>query len=101
MIFTLSNTLNEVLNGAGPALSMFFHESLLQFVPEEYRDIPLGEVKEKLIMPWGAPFPAEDIVRDAYNVTHADEIWEYIPLWAEENFQPGTGESENVCFVKA
>ena len=100
MIFTLSNTLNEVLNGAGPALSMFFHESLLQFVPEEYRDIPLGEVKEKLIMPWGAPFPAEDIVRDAYNVTHTDEIWEYIPLWAEENFQPGTGESENVCFVK-
>lgn len=98
--FSLNNTIDEVMNGAGPQLPMFFHESLLQFVPEEYRDAPLHVLKEKVMMPWGVPFPADDLVRDANNVDHAEELWELIPLWTETRFQPGTGSAENVCLMK-
>lgn len=100
MKFTLNNTLHEIMSKTGPGLSMFFHESMLQFIPDGGVDVPLSELKDNLIMPWGAPFPADDVVRDANCLQSADEYWDYLPLWTEKDFRPGTGSPENVCLVK-
>ena len=101
--FSLHNTLNEVMNNAGPAMSMFFHKSFMQFVPEDLWDASLEEIAEKVILPWGADlhFPSAELVEDANRVEHADELWELIPLWVKpEDFCPGTGAAENVSLMK-
>ena len=98
--FTVEDTLNEILKNAKPAFRLFFPESLLAFVPEEYRDLPLRRCGELLTMPWGVQFPAEEVAEEANIAETAGEDWNWIPLWSEEGFTVDTNDSHSVCLVQ-
>lgn len=82
--FTTSNTLNEVIRQAGQEMCLFFSDALLGFIPEEYRDIPLSQWAETYTMPWGLPFPLEQLLENANMLKHADEYWDWVPLWTDD-----------------
>ena len=80
-IFTINNTLTEVLNQAGKEMCLFFSPALLAFIPEEYRNIPLSDWANDFRMPWGIPFPVTELLHDANMVKQADQMWNWVPLW--------------------
>ncbi len=99
--FTLQNTIHEVLTQTGPELSLFFPEGMLQFIPENYRDMPMCEVAQRLMMPWGAPFMADDLVREANEVVCAEsgQVWDLIPLWVD-HLTIETNNWNSVCLMR-
>ncbi|MBR2123054.1 MAG: alpha/beta hydrolase [Lachnospiraceae bacterium] len=84
--FDKHNTLNEILEETRPEMALFFPDSLLCLVPEEYRDKPLSFIEQHMVMPWGAPFPADDLVRESAEIMQAREekTWNLTPLWIED-----------------
>jgi hypothetical protein len=42
-MFTIKNTVNEILANSGPELSLFFTQEILRMIPEEYRDRTTNE----------------------------------------------------------
>ena len=82
-MFTLQNTINEILASSGPELTLFT-SGLLQFIPDADRDRPLNALAETLTMPWGAPLPVDDLVAEANMVAEGDRIWDLIPLWHDD-----------------
>ncbi|MBO5999573.1 MAG: alpha/beta hydrolase [Lachnospiraceae bacterium] len=101
--FDRQNTLNEILAQTRPEIALFFPDSLLCLVPEEYRDMPLSFIEQNMIMPWGAPFPADGLVESAEEIIRAREekIWNLVPLW---NDDPGrltldTNDEDSVCLL--
>ena len=100
MAFTLQDTLNEVKKNTPPLFSVFFAESLLQFVPAEYRDRPLEETGRDVMMPWGLPFPAKELVAAANMILEGDRYWELIPLWEPGDFTADTNDLHSVCLMR-
>ena len=84
--FTMKNSLKELLEQAGPGMSLFLPESLLAFIPEEKQTIPMEEWADTFRMPWGMPFPAADFVQDANMIARSEQYWDMIPLWDKEHF---------------
>ena len=80
--FTPENSLAEIMKEAGPVMHLFFADSLIAFIPEELRKVPLKEWADSFMMPWGMPFPAEDFVSDANLVAEGEKYWDLVPLWA-------------------
>ncbi len=81
-MFTDRNSINEIMAECPPLISVFFDRSFLQLVPEPYRDRPLEEVKTAFLLPWGQPFPADQMVEDANLILEGERYWELIPLWS-------------------
>ena len=84
--FTMKNSLKELLEQAGPGMSLFLPESLLAFIQEEKQTIPMEEWADTFRMPWGMPFPAADFVQDANMIARSEQYWDMIPLWDKEHF---------------
>ena len=82
--FTTSNTLNEIIRQAGREMCLFFSPAFLSFIPEEYWDIPLSQWAENYLMPWGLPFPMAQLLENANMLQHADEYWDWMPLWTDD-----------------
>ena len=66
--------------------NMIFMRELLDFVPEEFQNIPLRDVAKKVTMPWGVPFPVEDLIETARFCEKQAEssTLEIIPLWKKQ-----------------
>ena len=94
--FTKNNTLNEIISQAGKEMSLFFPEALLRFIPEEYRSLPLSQWAENYIMPWGLPFPADDLLASAALVENARELWDWVPLWEQRELDLGCNDWNSV-----
>jgi acetyl esterase/lipase len=83
---TMKNSLRELLDQAGPGMTLFLPDSLLAFIPEDKQTIPMEEWADSFLMPWGLPFPAADFVEDANMLLNSDRYWDMIPLWDQEHF---------------
>ena len=97
--FTMKNSLKELLEQAGPGMSLFLPEALLAFIPEEKQTIPLEEWADTFRMPWGLPFPAADYVQDANMLTHSDQYWDIVPLWDKEHFTIESNDIHSVSLM--
>lgn len=91
MPFTTNNTLNEILDSLSDVRTKAYFNlgmpvEFIDLVPEKLRNCSLAEIKEQFIMPWGLPYPAEDVAR---TVNFAEDMaaqkkYGIIPLWEEE-----------------
>ena len=99
-MFTLKNTVNEILTQSGPEISLFFSKDILQIIPEEDRDRSMQDLAETLIMPWGAPLPAEDLVAEANMAAEADKLWDLIPLWNRGHLTIDSNDRNSVCLMR-
>ena len=97
--FTMKNTMNEVLRGAGPAISIFMPDALVAMIPEELRDQPMDSWAGDFLMPWGLPFPVEDFTEDANRLLHQEEYWDYVPLWTKEEPTVWTNDLNSVALL--
>ena len=88
-MFTLKNTINEIKSNEvimkhfDYMMPMFF----LDIVPDEMRDLSIGELKDKLLMPWGAPYMSAEIIDVAnqlLKLINNKDKYEFVKLWAEE-----------------
>lgn len=86
-MYTTNNTINELLadklvqKDFEYMMPMFF----LTLVPEDMRDLPIIELREKVTMPWGTPYFANEIVAVAnqlYELRNQEE-YQFIQLWEE------------------
>ena len=98
-MFTLKNTFNEIIANSGPELSLFFSQEIMSMIPEEYRDRTMQELSETLTMPWGAPFPADDLVAEANMAAQGDQLWDLIPLW-DANLTIDSNDRHSVCLMR-
>jgi acetyl esterase/lipase len=98
-MFTIKNTVNEILANSGPELSLFFSQEILRIIPEEYRDRTMQELSETLTMPWGAPLPADDLVSEANMAAQGDKLWDLIPLW-NSNLTIDSNDLNSVCLMR-
>ena len=94
--FTMDNSLCEVLAQAGPEMCLFFPKDLFDMVPEQYRDLPLRDWAESFRMPWGMPFPHEDLLNDANDIERAAELWDWVSLWEEGPLTLGSNDTHSV-----
>ena len=97
--FTMQNTLSEVLEQAGPIISLFFPEALVNLIPEDKRILPMEEWAESFVMPWRLPFPAADLLEDANMAVRSEEYWDLIPLWEKDRFTVETNDLHSVCLM--
>ena len=81
-MFTLQNTLTQIIQNSPPLFSVFFSDSFLQLIPQDYRDRTMEELTD-FVMPWGIPFPSADMVHAANMIIEGDRYWELIPLWSD------------------
>ena len=45
-MFTLQNTLTQIIQNSPPLFSVFFSDSFLQLIPQDYRDRTMEELTE-------------------------------------------------------
>ena len=81
-MFTLQNTITQIIQNSPPLFSVFFSDYFLELVPQEYRDKSLEELAAQLRLPWGMMFPSEDILKAANMILEGDRYWDLIPLWS-------------------
>lgn len=86
--YTLNNTINEVYQEKAilPYMHLLYSDTLLAFIPEEYRDVPLKETEKHVIFPWGMPFSGKqflDAAAYAQEIAYTDS-YELLPLWMDE-----------------
>ena len=81
--FSMHDTILELLEQAGPGIWLFVQKDILEFVPEEYRTMPMEVWADRFLLPWGLPIPLRDLVEDANMLARAEEYWEMVPLWEE------------------
>ncbi|HJC91563.1 MAG TPA: alpha/beta hydrolase [Candidatus Mediterraneibacter excrementigallinarum] len=91
MSFTTNNTLNEILDSLSDVRTKAYFNlgmplEFIDLVPDKLRNCSLAEIKEQFIMPWGLPYPAEDVARTANFAEDmvAQKKYGIIPLWEEE-----------------
>lgn len=89
VIFTLEHSVNDIL--ANNIIMSHFEYLMpvffLELVPEELRHLPLKEVRHQVIMPWGVPYVADDVIEGAnqlINLSQDSENYEFIKVWSEE-----------------
>lgn len=87
--YTTANSIRDIYSEKAiePYLKIFYSEGLMQFIPEELRSVPLEEVEQKLVFPWGLPFNAQDLLHAAalaQDLAYGSE-YELIPLWQRES----------------
>lgn len=109
MAFTIENTLNEVLHGLNTEQMLRFFNlgisvEFINFVPEKMRNCSLAEIKKQITMPWGAPYPSEDVVKIANFSVDMVQNRKYgiIPLWQNEDgkfFPDMTQNNKNSVFL--
>lgn len=97
MVFTSNNSLNEIKKGlSDDRMKNFFDLGMpldfLDMVPAELRDKSLAELQREFVLPWGLPYPGEDVVRAfefAQNL-YENNVYRMIPLWEKDsgNFIP-------------
>ena len=106
-MFTENMTINEVCGiiaaneRARKLFDIIYWKDNLEVIPKEALDMSLLEVREKIKMPWDAPFPVDELLEQAEFVMKEAESPEYrfIPLWKEQpedfipELQPSTKES--------
>ncbi len=106
-MFTVKNSLNDILNDEVVMAHFEFMMPMefLEIVPEELRDLPLEQIKDKVQMPWGIPYLSEDIARIANQIHEliVSDAYSFVQLWSDEtpaDFFPSTdGEKMNVGMV--
>ncbi|MFC3927718.1 alpha/beta hydrolase [Streptococcus caprae] len=88
-MFTLEHSVNDIL--ANNIIMSHFEYLMpvffLELVPEELRHLPLKEVRHQVIMPWGVPYVADDVIEGAnqlINLSQDSENYEFIKVWSEE-----------------
>lgn len=94
-MFTTENTLNEVIEGTkDPKIKAYFSlgmpSEFFDLVPEELKGCPLAEIKERYTMPWGMPYPAEEMAATANfaeNIVR-QEKYGVFSLWGREDSVP-------------
>lgn len=91
MPFTTDNTLNEIIGSLSDEWKKAYFNlgmpvEFIDLVPEKLRNSTLAEIKEQFIMPWGLPYPGEDVARTANFAEEmvSRERYGVIPLWEEE-----------------
>lgn len=97
--FTKKNSLLEILTAAKPQISLFFPDELMFLVPENLRTLPLEDWADDFMMPWGFPFPTDDLLRDANMVMDSENYWRLVPLWSEAGFTPDSNDMHSVCLM--
>lgn len=76
----------------------------MSFLSEEDKEKAIRELPANIFLPWGAPFPAEELVAGANVAAEivSDHKYSFIPLWSE---QPETeipfqsNQRESVCLL--
>ena len=91
-----NNSLKEILEHSGKEMSLFFPTTLVDFVPEEYRSIPLSQWAEAFRMPWGLPFPLDDLFISAQLTDKAQELWDWVPLWEKGKLTLNSNDTHSV-----
>lgn len=88
-MYTKNNSIEEILSekDLSKHLGIMFPAMFCDMVPEAYRNVPLKLVEQKVKMPWGAPFLADELVRVANKMEDiiSNGSYQFIPLWTEEN----------------
>lgn len=92
MEYSYEMSIQDVLNAADrderqkKYFNMMYLRELLDFVPKELWDAPLKDVVKKVIMPWGLPFSADDLIGAARISERqlVDPTFDIIPLWKEQ-----------------
>ena len=98
--FTADNSLMEILTTAGPQIRLFFPESLLELIPEEYHTVPLKDWADSFMMPWGFPLAYRELLEDANRIQESDKYWRLVPLWVnEDGFTVDTNDLHSVCLM--
>lgn len=69
-MYTTENTLDELIEGIKDTkvkayFSLGMPPEFFDLVPEKLKGCSLAEIKERYTMPWGMPYPAEDMVATA------------------------------------
>ena len=84
-MFTKNNSMEEILS-LNQYIGILFPRMLCDMVPKTFWNVPLQTVEQKVKMPWGAPFLADDFVRAANKMEEIlyDRSYEFIPLWKPE-----------------
>ena len=104
-MFTYDSTIQELLEDAFIAdyLDLVFPKSLVEIVPEKYRNQPLRKLPDLVQMPWGTPYIAGavlDSVKRLYELKNDGQI-ECVPLWKEryvkDFFPEPVNSKESVC----
>jgi len=98
--YTMDQSLIEILAKAGPEMQLYFMPDMMELIPEEYRGRPLKEWAADFRMPWGMPFPADDVIGDANMLLNADEHREVIPLWDPDHFCITGNNIHSVCLLR-
>lgn len=108
VLFTKNHSIEDILktDDLRKYIGILFPVMLCDMVPESYKNVPLAVVEQKVKMPWGAPFLADDLVRAANHLEEIiyDRSYEFIPLWKEESadrFLPEVEKNskESVCLM--
>ncbi len=90
--FSYQSTIRDIMQfpGMKEHISVFFSESLLDFVPAQDKDRPLSELQEKLIMPWGLPFPSNELLAAAELTAGClyENLYTFIRIWNEGGNEP-------------
>ncbi len=91
--YNMNTTLKEIFQDENIRrhLSVFFADFLIRRIPETMIDYTLAGIASELIMPWGAPYPAGQLLQAANAVADAIEgKYTFIPLWRNEKERPRT-----------
>lgn len=67
MVFTKNSTFKEIMafTGMEKTLALFFPSTFIDMVPATMGEIPLYVLQEKIRMPWGAPYPSDELLEAA------------------------------------
>ncbi len=89
-MFTLDNTYKDIVEcdvyeSVTMLIGTMMHnnESILTLIPERHRDKTWREIGEKVKVPWGMGFPAQEVI-DAANLSYEifdESKWEIRSLW--------------------
>lgn len=92
-MYTDDMTINEVLESLkrDERLIRYFNiiywTHQLEVIPKEAFEMPLKEVRTKIVLPWGQPFPVDELL-ELSELCEREIInpkYKIIPLWKEQN----------------
>lgn len=94
-MYTTENTLDELIEGIKDTkvkayFSLGMPPEFFDLVPEKLKGCSLAEIKERYTMPWGMPYPAEDMAATANfaeNMTRGEKYGVF-SLWGREDSVP-------------
>ena len=86
-MYTLDNTINDLLKDdfISTYIDLIFPKVFIEMVPDDMRDIAIGELENKLTMPWGIPYMSEGIVVSANIMLDLrdNDKYGFVQLWNE------------------